>query len=164
MIKSIGWLPLVSLVTYIIAFAIGSQNICIIFFQSIFSIFLIISGFGPITWALNAELYAPESKRLCASIAVAFNWICAFLVTKFEVDVENVIGLSGVFFCFAAICFGGAKTKKSNQKVKIIDFSLIFLGIFVILFLLPETKGRTADEMKTYFLHGKYANNNNNKL
>ena len=40
-VESIGWLPVVSLMTFIFSFAIG---------------------FGPLPWVLNSELFAKEAK------------------------------------------------------------------------------------------------------
>ena len=53
-----------------------------------------------------------------------------FIVTKFEPDIERVINASGAYFLFAAIC--GA-------------------GVFVVYFCVPETKGKTPEEMKEYY-------------
>ena len=35
---------------------------------------------------MNVELFSAESKSLGTSIAFTFNWICAFVITKFEPD------------------------------------------------------------------------------
>lgn len=110
-LKNLGWLPLASLMIYVVAFAIG---------------------FGPLAWTLNAELFAPEAKSLCASIAFCFNWLSCFVVTKFEPDVESIINASGAYFLFAAICG---------------------LGTIVVYFFVPETKGKTSEEIKEYFWH-----------
>ncbi|RXG62311.1 Solute carrier family 2, facilitated glucose transporter member 12, partial [Armadillidium vulgare] len=57
---SVGWLPLVSLVLYVIAFSLG---------------------YGPIPWLMMGELFSPDVKELAASIALLANWIFAFITT-----------------------------------------------------------------------------------
>ncbi|RXG61007.1 Facilitated trehalose transporter Tret1 [Armadillidium vulgare] len=57
---SIGWLPLLSLVLYVIAFSLG---------------------YGPIPWLMMGELFSPDVKELAASIALLANWIFAFVTT-----------------------------------------------------------------------------------
>ncbi|KAB7497329.1 hypothetical protein Anas_10010, partial [Armadillidium nasatum] len=57
---SVGWLPLVSLVLYVIAFSLG---------------------YGPIPWLMMGELFSPDVKELAASIALFANWIFAFITT-----------------------------------------------------------------------------------
>ena len=85
-IDGLGWLPVVSLVTFVIAFAIG---------------------FGPLCWTINAEIFPAEAKRLGSSIAFSANWTFAFLVTKFEPYVEDALNTSGAYFLFSAICLFG---------------------------------------------------------
>ena len=56
---------------------------------------------------MNAELFAPEAKTLAAPITFCFNWSCAFVVTKYEPELEKIIGTSGTYFIFAGICAAG---------------------------------------------------------
>ena len=109
LVTNLGWLPVVSLMVFVIAFSIG---------------------FGPLAWTLNAEIHSPEAKRLCASIAFSTNWTFAFLVTKFEPNIEALINLSGTYFAFATICF---------------------VGTIIVYIFVPETKGKTPEDMKIYF-------------
>ena len=69
--------------------------------------FIYISGIGPLAWTLNAELFPPEAKTIASPITFCFNWFCAFLVTKYEPDLESLIGASGAYFLFACICGSG---------------------------------------------------------
>ena len=75
-------------------------------------------GIGPLAWTLNAELFAPEAKTLAAPITFCFNWFCAFVVTKYEPEVENLIGASGAYFLFAGICGAG---KFDTQLISIME-------------------------------------------
>lgn len=109
-VKSLGWLPLVSLTIYIFAFAIGM---------------------GPLPWTINAEMFPLEAKSTSSSTATIVNWTCAFFVSKFQSNITDGIGASGAYFLFASICA---------------------LGTVFILFFLPETKGKTSEDMRAYFL------------
>jgi hypothetical protein len=57
-------------------------------------------------------------------------WLCAFLVSKFLTNITAAIGASGAYFMFGSISF---------------------MGTVFVLFLVPETKGKTNEEMKSYF-------------
>ena len=83
-------MPVVSLITFVIAFSIG---------------------FGPLAWTLNAEIFSPEAKRLGSSIAFSANWSFAFFVTYFEPDIEDALKTSGAYFLFSAICVFGKRIK-----------------------------------------------------
>ena len=91
---------------------------------------MISTGIGPLPWTINAELFSPETRSFCSSAACCFNWFCAFLVTKFEADIEAAIGASGAYFLFAAICAAGT----------------VFVGVCV-----PETKGKSGREIQDLF-------------
>ena len=70
-------------------------------------IFYTLLGIGPLAWTLNAELFPPEAKTVASPITFCFNWLCAFLVTKYEPDLEGLIGASGAYFLFAGVCGAG---------------------------------------------------------
>ncbi|KAH8367139.1 hypothetical protein KR084_003090 [Drosophila pseudotakahashii] len=84
-------------------------------------------GFGPIPWVMMAELFAEDVKPLAGSIAGTMNWLCAFIVTLLFPVLNVQIGATacfGIFCGFAVVAF-----------------------IFV-LFLIPETKGKTLNEIQ----------------
>ena len=60
-----------------------------------------------------------------------WSWTCSFFVSKFVENITNAIESSGSYFLFGSICALGA--------------------IFVITYL-PETKGKTNDDMKQFFM------------
>ena len=60
-----------------------------------------------------------------------FNWLCAFFVTKFTKNINDGINPSGSYFLFGAI---------------------MFLSTLFVIFLTPETKGKTNEDMRAYFL------------
>ena len=90
-------------------------------------------GFGPLPWSMNAELFPKEAQGPMSSLATLFNWGCAFLVSSFSQDVGNAIKGhpdSGLYFLFGSFCA---------------------LGVVFVIFVCPETKGKTPDDMKKYF-------------
>ena len=115
-VDSLGWLPLTALIIYFFSFSIGN---------------------GPIPYMMNGEIFAPEAKRTCSTVSIAFNWLCAFFVTQFEFDLEDAIGLYGAFFLYGSIA-----------AVSI-----------VILFFIPETKGKSPDDLKLIFMNKKVLRN-----
>merc|ERR550539_1664615 len=87
-------------------------------------------GFGAIPWLMMSELMAPEVKSLSSSIAAASNWSMAFIVTKFYPNLATLVGNYYTFWGFAGL----------------LVVSLILIIIFV-----PETKGRSLDEIQQLF-------------
>lgn len=118
-VDKLGWMPLASLIIYILFFAVGKtfRRAITLYFQLFTHIhsqwsFL---GFGQIPWTINAEIFPLEAKALSSSIAFGFNWFCGFLVTKFYPDLEKLIGPSGAYLLFACICaFGKSQLLTSS--------------------------------------------------
>ncbi|CAG7716652.1 unnamed protein product [Allacma fusca] len=107
--ENIGWLPLFSLVFFIIFFSLG---------------------FGPIPWVMMGELLPQHVKGLASALATSFNWTLVFFVTRFFNELKDAIGPEWCYWLFAIICAAGT----------------IFVCVFV-----PETKGRSLDEIQRYF-------------
>ncbi|XP_011881165.1 PREDICTED: facilitated trehalose transporter Tret1 isoform X2 [Vollenhovia emeryi] len=84
-------------------------------------------GFGPIPWMMMPEIFAPEVKGVAGSSACLFNWLMAFVVTKFYTDMVYAVNDFGTFWIFSG-------------------FSAV--GILFVYFLVPETKGKTLDEIQ----------------
>ncbi|XP_065556829.1 facilitated trehalose transporter Tret1-like isoform X2 [Artemia franciscana] len=106
---NLGWLPLVSLIIYIIFFSFG---------------------FGPLPWALMGELLPGHVKGLASSLVSGFNWGLAFIITLVFDMLVSAIQMYGVFWLFAGFT--------------------VLAGFFV-LFLVPETKGKSLDEIQRLF-------------
>lgn len=79
-VSNLGWLPLVSLVLYIVSFSMG---------------------FGPIPWMMMGELFASDVKGLASSIAVMVNWTLVFIVTKCFGLMNESLGGDVTFWIFA---------------------------------------------------------------
>ncbi|KAK3932065.1 Facilitated trehalose transporter Tret1 [Frankliniella fusca] len=78
----ISWLPIVSMVVFIILFSLG---------------------YGPIPWLYMGEVFSDQIKETGMSIATVVNWISVFIVTKFYGDLKEGIGGYGAFWVFSAI-------------------------------------------------------------
>ncbi|XP_063613166.1 facilitated trehalose transporter Tret1-like [Penaeus indicus] len=107
--STLGWLPLVGLVTFIAAFALA---------------------FGPIPWLMMGELFPRDAREIAGSLASAFNWSLSFLVTLTFLPLQGTIGSAAVYWIFAGVCI----------------LSFIFCVSMV-----PETKGRTLEEITQMF-------------
>ncbi len=82
---------------------------------------------APVTWVLISELFPNRIRGAAMSIAVLALWIsCAALALLFP-TMKNTLGAHGAFWTFGGICI---------------------LGFFVILRTLPETKGKTLEEIE----------------
>ena len=66
-----------------------------------------------------------------SSPGAMFNWTCAFLVVYFYPIAETALNKYTCYFFFAAVCLFGA----------------VFITLFV-----PETKGKTEEDMRNYFM------------
>ncbi|EDW02118.1 facilitated trehalose transporter Tret1-2 homolog [Drosophila grimshawi] len=81
-VTSIGWLPITSILLFIVFFSIG---------------------FGPVPWLIMAELFTEDVKSVAGSIAGTSNWFSAFLVTLLFPILKNCIGSGPTFWIFSAI-------------------------------------------------------------
>ncbi|RZB39676.1 facilitated trehalose transporter Tret1-2 -like [Asbolus verrucosus] len=105
-LKDITFLPILSLCIFIAVFSLG---------------------FGPIPWMISAELLPPEIKSNASSAAGTFNWLLAFLVTKFYRDLTVAIETDTTFYIFSVISL---------------------LGTVFIYFVVPETKGKSLEQIQ----------------
>ncbi|XP_041974758.1 facilitated trehalose transporter Tret1-like [Aricia agestis] len=85
-VESLGWLPLTSLMIYLLGFSLA---------------------FGPIPWLMMGEILPSKVRGEAASIITAFNWLCSFIVTKTFSNIISGIGPAGTFWLFGCICFIG---------------------------------------------------------
>ncbi|KAL0267507.1 UNVERIFIED_CONTAM: hypothetical protein PYX00_009759 [Menopon gallinae] len=84
-------------------------------------------GIGPVPWAMIGELFAPNVRSKGAAFSAAFSWFLAFVMTKSFGFIMTYLGSYSAFWIFSVCCGLG--------------------GVFVY-FLLPETKGKTLDEIQ----------------
>ncbi|XP_046667554.1 facilitated trehalose transporter Tret1-like [Homalodisca vitripennis] len=105
-VSSLGWLPIFSLIGYITLYAIG---------------------FGPLPWAVMAEMFPTNVKAVGSALTASFCWVIGFLMTKFFVDVSVSLGQYISFWMFTFFCI---------------------LMTFFTIFLLPDTRGMSFDEIQ----------------
>ena len=87
-------------------------------------------GLGPGNWVVVSEIFAPSIRAKAMMLAVVPNRITATIMASTFLSVAQAITWSGFFLLLACICL----------------VSMIFLYVY-----LPETKGRTLEEMVGYF-------------
>lgn len=85
--ESISWLPLLSLCTFIISFALG---------------------FGPIPFMMLSEIYSKEINAIASPLTGFFTWILAFALTSAFGPIAHVIGIAFSFWILGAFCIVGA--------------------------------------------------------
>lgn len=85
-VENLGWLPLTSVMVYLLGFSLG---------------------FGPIPWLMMGEILPAKIRGPSASLCTAFNWLCTFTVTKTFQNIIDGIGPCGTFWLFGSICFVG---------------------------------------------------------
>ncbi|XP_054640044.1 solute carrier family 2, facilitated glucose transporter member 10 [Dunckerocampus dactyliophorus] len=83
-------------------------------------------GFGPMTWLLLSEIFPAPVRGRAFALTSCFNWSAHLLVAFTFLDVFNAVGLGGTFLMYGA--------------------TSVVAAVFFY-FLLPETKGKTLDEI-----------------
>lgn len=82
---------------------------------------------APVTWVVISEIFPNRIRGAAMSIAVAALWLACFLLT-FTFPILNAkLGAAGTFAIYAVICV---------------------LGFIFIWFKLPETKGKTLEQIE----------------
>ncbi len=82
---------------------------------------------APITWVLISELFPNRIRGAAMSIAVLAIWIACTILTLTFPYVLKALGVYGAFWTFAGVCI---------------------LGFIVVLKKLPETKGKTLEDIE----------------
>ncbi|KAG5830174.1 hypothetical protein ANANG_G00315580 [Anguilla anguilla] len=107
-------------------------------YVSMTAIFLFVCFFeidpGPIPWFIVAELFSQGPRPAAMALAGFCNWSCNFVIGMSFPYIEALCG-SYVFLIFAAILFG----------------STVFTY-----FRVPETKGKTFEEIAAEFHHRRH--------
>jgi sugar porter (SP) family MFS transporter len=105
-IENIGWLPITSMSIFICSYGVGV---------------------GPVPYILHGELYSPSIKGLAVGLAMTFQWVTAFAVTKFFLNLVGLITTGPTFWIFSG---------------------LNFVGCIFVFFAIPETKGKSFSEIQ----------------
>lgn len=95
-------------------------------------------GLGPLPWLMMSELYPTRIRARAVSITTTFLWIAGFTgpfaFPIIEATSKKIVGTSaGVFWSYAVVCV---------------------FSFFWALKFLPETKGRTLEEIGASWQRG----------
>jgi sugar porter (SP) family MFS transporter len=82
---------------------------------------------APVVWVLISEIFPNRIRGTAMSVAVGFLWIACFLLTYTFPIFKTVLGVSYTFWIYALICT---------------------VGFVVMWFRLPETKGKTLEQIE----------------
>ena len=93
-------------------------------------------GIGPVTWVLLGEMFPQAARDKAAAIISALNWFLAFLITKTYFSLEGVTGIAGTCSIYASVCI---------------------LGLILVYFVVPETKGHSLGEIEAYFTYSQHS-------
>ena len=89
---------------------------------------------APVVWVVIAEIFPNRIRGGAMSIAVTALWTACFVLTYTFPAMNAALGTAGMFWTYAAICVAG----------------LLFLY-----FRLPETKGKSLEEIEISLRKGK---------
>jgi len=82
---------------------------------------------APVTWVVIAEIFPNRIRGAAMSVAVSSLWIACFLLTFTFPTLNAKLGSAGTFWLYGAICVA---------------------GFVFIKFKLPETKGKTLEQIE----------------
>jgi len=84
------------------------------------------TGYGPVSYLLMGELFPASHRHQLSTISTSFNLCCSFFIVRSFPEMSSALGLTGVYGLYATC-------------------SLI--GIVFVALCLPETKGRTLEDI-----------------
>jgi MFS family permease len=85
---------------------------------------------APTTWVVLSEIFPNKVRGIAMSIATLALWSACFILTSLFPVVNKLAGASGTFWLFGVICA---------------------IGFLFILKYLPETKGKSLEEIEREF-------------
>jgi sugar porter (SP) family MFS transporter len=96
-----------------------------LFYVSFFAISL-----GPVAWLIISEVYPLGIRGRAMGIASFSNWVCNYFVSLTFLTLIQDLGTAGTFWLYAIICF---------------------LGLWFVIKLVPETKGKTLEQIQNFW-------------
>jgi SP family galactose:H+ symporter-like MFS transporter len=91
-------------------------------------------GLGPIFWLLISEIYPLKVRGAAMSAVTVTNWAMNLAVAVTFLTLVAVLGHAGTFWLYGAIAFGA--------------------WVFIY-FLVPETKGKSLEQIEAHWRTGK---------
>ena len=87
-------------------------------------------SWGPVPWLVMSELFPMRSRGPAVCMTAMANWLFIFIVTKLYDPMQSSISIQGTFWFY-----GGC----------------MFLAFVFVYKLVPETKGKTLEEIESLF-------------
>lgn len=105
------------------------NSLVVLFVQLYIASFAI--GMGPVVWVVLAEMFPTRTRGLAMGVATVALWLADFLITQTAPMMYAAWGPASAFWSYAVMC----------------AVCLAFVLLFV-----PETKGKTLEEIERSFL------------
>lgn len=99
--------------------------LCLIFFNLGHAL-----AWGPIPWLVMSEIFPQRARGPAGSISVLSNWLAAFIVTLTFKNIESSFTVPGAYWFYAG---------------------WLLLGFVFVYLLMPETKGKTLEEIEAFY-------------
>ncbi|KAH0457048.1 hypothetical protein IEQ34_014955 [Dendrobium chrysotoxum] len=91
-------------------------------------------GLGPICWVLSSEIFPLKVRAQACAIGVVGNRVCSGLIAMTFLSLTKAISVAGTFFIFSSIAA---------------------LSVVFVHFLVPETKGKSLEQIENMFQSGR---------
>lgn len=88
-------------------------------------------GVGPVPALLLPEIFPAAIRANAIAVSLMSHWVCNFLIGLSFLQVVEAVGVAGAYSGFAFICV---------------------LGILFVHFVVPETKGKSLEEIEALFI------------
>lgn len=85
---------------------------------------------GPVAWLIISEVYPLGIRGRAMGIATFTNWVANYFVSLTFLTLIEVLTTTGTFWLYAVICF---------------------LGLWFVIKLVPETKGKTFEQIQAFW-------------
>jgi MFS family permease len=85
---------------------------------------------APVTWVIISEIFPNRIRGAAISVAVTSLWMASFVLTYTFPLLNKNLGAANTFWIYAAICL---------------------VGFFFVKLRLPETKGKTLEEIEAFW-------------
>ncbi len=108
------------------AFSMGGSDISILIAILAFIGFFALS-LSPLMFVVTSEIYPSHIRGTAMALSTGISWGCAFIVVQFYPWLESTLGIGITFAIFAALLFAA--------------------GLFIRI-LIPETKGKSLEEIQ----------------
>jgi len=113
------------------AFLSRTPSTAIVLSMMLFCVAAFAVGLGPGFWVLVAEIFPTRIRGRAMSISTVCLWAASTLLTMTFLTLTHAISPTGAFLVYAGFC--------------VVTFA-------IVLFLVPETKGRTLEEIEHMWL------------